>query len=114
MPFEIGHVAWSRDDSLYMEGNFDKERVGVMGKTLILFCKLSNFVYLDGGFLCSQRSACAHFFVHFLCLLALMEYWLIKDLSTTLLEELCNGWLNVYFVKHFFLDQIFISWLEGS
>jgi hypothetical protein len=57
-----------------MEVDFDKERVGVIGKRLLLFCKLSDSVYLDGGFLCSQRSTCAPFFVHFLCLLALMEY----------------------------------------
>jgi hypothetical protein len=76
---------------LYMEVDFEKEGVGVIRKILLLFCKFSDFVYLDGGFLCSQRSACAPLFVHSLCLLSLMEYLLIKDLSTSLLANLCSG-----------------------
>jgi len=63
-----------RDNSLYMEVDFDKEGVWVIGKRLLLFYKLSDSIYLDGGFLCSQRSACAPLFFHFFCLLSLMEY----------------------------------------
>jgi hypothetical protein len=76
---------------LYMEVDFEKEMVGVTGKTLLLFCKFSDSVSLDGGFLCSQRSACAPLFFHSLFLLSLMEYLLIKDLSTSLLADLCIG-----------------------
>jgi hypothetical protein len=69
--FDLLRVA--RYVSLYMEGYFDKERVGVIGKRLLLFCKLSNSIYLDGGFLCSQTSTCAPFFFHFLCIIYLTE-----------------------------------------
>ena len=63
-----------RDDSLYMEVDFDKERVGVIGKRLLVFCKLSDSIYLDGGFLCSKRFVFAPLFFHSLCILYLMEY----------------------------------------
>jgi hypothetical protein len=63
-----------RDHLLYMEVDFEKETVGVIGKRLLLFCKFSDSVYLDGGFFRGQISSCAPLFVHSLFLLALMEY----------------------------------------
>jgi hypothetical protein len=59
---------------LFNEGESSWRGVGVIGKRLLLFCKFPDSVYLDGGFLCSQRSACAPLFVHSLCILSLMEY----------------------------------------
>jgi hypothetical protein len=51
---------------LYIGKRYHFRMVWVIGKRLLLFCRLSNYVYMDGVFLCSQISACVPLIVLFI------------------------------------------------